>query len=280
MSLITIHEQRKAMVNVLVEESSKSRQCPICFEECDSLVQACEVEEERMKRKEQFSPHYVCRTCFDDGKHAKGLTKCLLCFNFQQTMDRSERGSFIMGMPCRKIYNNTPYNELAAQVNSLCKAEEELRRDEYAIAHAEAEATRKAAAQATREKRASQESQDSQASEEPEVIEVEDGEEGAAAAAEGGQVVSPEYSAANRAQESRRDAEIERMDRMAAIVSRAEHESAVEAREEAQEKKRKRKEQVETLSKAAKRYMGSRLARRSGKLPAQEATEETTEETT
>ena len=146
MSLIAIHEQRKAMVNVLVEESAKSRQCPICFEECDSLVQACEVDEDQMRRRKEFSPHYACRTCVGEGKHAKGLMKCLLCFNFQQTMDKSERGTFVMGMPCRKIYNNVPYNSLAAQVSTLCKAEEELRTEEYRLLHSEAEATRKAAA--------------------------------------------------------------------------------------------------------------------------------------
>ena len=46
MSLIAIHEQRKTIVNVLVEESAKSRQCPLCCNEVDSLVQACEMDEE------------------------------------------------------------------------------------------------------------------------------------------------------------------------------------------------------------------------------------------
>ena len=262
MSLIAIHEQRKAMVNVLVEESAKSRQCPLCMQDVESLVQACEMDEESNKGKKEFSPHYVCRTCFSDGKHAKTLTKCLLCSNFQQTMDRYERGSFFKGMPCRKVYNNTPYNELAAQVNSLCKAEEELRTEEYRLLHSEAEATRKAAAQATREKRASQESQEQesqeQESQEMEVIEVDDGAgEGGAAGEEaggeaGGEVLSPEYAAAHREQEARRDAEIERVDRMAALAVRAEHESAVEARQEAQERRRKRKEAKEAAKAAGK----------------------------
>ena len=77
MSLITIHEQRKAMVNVLVEESSKSRQCPICFEECDSLVQACEVEEERMKRKEQRD-HPVHRSFTKFKKQAAAFAQTAL----------------------------------------------------------------------------------------------------------------------------------------------------------------------------------------------------------